>query len=458
MRYLTLLALASCADSAEPPVVPDELPACASTYARAIYEKTRGVVRFGSVTEERFVTTNNSADPEALIDGPEIFPAFRELIGKARYEVNLQTYVWEPDTDPTNEILAGLIDLGRRRALEPEMPPVTVRFLFDVSTIGFGSRVDAMPRAWAAIEALSLDPAHVQFEIAGFLHTTFGNLHVKTLVVDGRHAIVTGANPQAHHNYAEPWRDAGFRLSGDVALALQDDFDDAWSKSKQWTCGVAELSHEQCTVATTAIPHVFPRVAAAGDACLPMFVATRSADPTIGNNDVENPQDQAYLAAFKAATKHIHMQTPNLNDDAAKRALVAAVHRGVQVDVVLSRGFNDSAESLPGQGGSNEDNVIELYDELAAAGVTDACNKLRFRWHAKDGVAVVGNGPYASHAKYASVDDAIVIIGTANMDTQSWNNSREVNVVVDDPTTTRAWDARLFVADFEGGVHVDQCR
>jgi phosphatidylserine/phosphatidylglycerophosphate/cardiolipin synthase-like enzyme len=152
----------------------------------------------------------------------------------------------------------------------------------------------------------------------------------------------------------------------------------------------------------------------------------------------------------------IRMQTPNLNDDVAKQALVDAVLRGVRVDLVLSKSFNDATEALPGQGGSNDDTVIELYEKLA--GVSDVCTKLRIRWHARDGVAVEGNGVYASHAKYTSFDDAVVIVGTANMDTQSWNNSREVNVLVDDPATTRAWDEQLFALDFDGGVVVDQCR
>ena len=64
----------------------------------------------------------------------------------------------------------------------------------------------------------------------------------------------------------------------------------------------------------------------------------------------------------------------------------------------------------------------------------------------------------ASHAKYTSVDDEIAIVGTANMDTQSWNKSREVNVVVDDAPTVAAWDAALFEADFERAVPVEQCR
>ncbi len=462
-----LAVFAACADVPEdgPPSMADSLPACASPYLEPIVRATQDYVGRSSVDEQRFLTSHNVADPTVRIDGPQIFPAFRELIGRARHEVDLQTYVWEPDTDPVNEILAGLLDLQRRKALEPAgEPPVTVRFLFDVSDLDFGSTITAIPATWAAVQYFGIDPAYINLEIAGYHHQTFGNLHVKTLVVDGKKAIITGANPQAHHDYAEPWRDAGYLISGEVASALQDDFDDAWMMGVPWTCGAdGTKPASECAGEPAPIEHAFAAEEAgrmAPDACLPMLVTERRAQPAIGSNHLDSTQDQAFLAAFKTANDAIRMQTPNLNDDAAKRALLDAVERGVRVDLVLSKGFNESTEALPGQGGSNADTVDELYDTLAAEGIPEdeLCSRMRIRWHGRNGVAVEGNGVYASHAKYTSIDGAVVIVGTANMDTQSWNNSREVNVLVDDATTTRAWDEQLFGLDFDGGVIVDRCR
>ena len=446
-----LLGLAACATDPVPQPG-DELPACASDQLAKIVRLSRSFVPNGSVAPEHYVTARNVADQDVLVDGPEIFPKMRELIAAARYEVDLQTYVWEPNTDPSNEILAGLRDLAARHTTGE---PVHVRFLFDVSTLNFGSTIDALPQTWATVTALDLDPHVIQFELAGFYHTTFGNEHAKTVVVDGREAIVTGANPQAHHDYAEPWRDAGYHVSGDVAAALQDNFDDGWRRGQLWTCGSASGTATTCSGAPTPIEHRFPAVEGPADACVPMLVTDREADPTVGTNRLDSSQDQAFLAAFGAATDHIRIQSPNLNDDAAKQAVLEAVQRGVRVDIVLSKGFNDSTEALPGQGGDNDSNVTKLYDALADQ--PDACQRLRIRWYARDGVPVVGNGVYASHAKYASLDDAIVIVGSANMDTQSWNNAREVNVVVDDARTTQAWDRQLFLPDFDGGVTVDRC-
>jgi phosphatidylserine/phosphatidylglycerophosphate/cardiolipin synthase-like enzyme len=461
MRLLAVtLLLAACATEEVTPLSdPNGLPACASDKLGTIFHAVRSYIPKGSVTDENFVTWQSSADPKLLLDGPQIFPAMRELIASAEHEVDFQTYVWEADSDPARDIMRGISDLAQKRAAAGATTPVKVRFLFDVSTIGFGSQVVAMPQAWAQFAALHVDHKYVDFELAGVTRTGLGALHKKTVVVDGRAAILTGANPQAHHDYEQPWRDAGYRFTGEVVLALQDDFDATWPKGKLWTCGGnldGKLS--ACSAPTDEIKRTQPPVAFANDACLPMLVATRVADANPTTNRIDNPSDQAFLAAFGAATDHIRIQTPNLNDDAAKGAIVDAVRRGVRVDIVLSKGFNDSTEVFPGQGGTNEENIAMLYSSLAAAGVKDACNKLRFRWHARNGVAVVGNGVYASHAKYASLDDEIVIVGTANMDTQSWNNSREINVFVDDPATTQAWDDAMFVKEFTGGIVIDQCK
>jgi phosphatidylserine/phosphatidylglycerophosphate/cardiolipin synthase-like enzyme len=474
-RLLLALVLAGCApvagdgtitfpsdeDKADGHDQPPVLPACASPRLEAIFAATRDLVPRGTVPGPLYATSFNHADPVALVDGPEIFPAFRALIASARHHVALQTYVFEPGSDAADDILLGLADLAERRAREaPDGPPVEVRFLFDVSKLGFGSSERALPRAWAQVAALGLDPRHVRFELAGFYHLAFGNLHVKTLVVDGRAAIITGANPQAHHDDGTPWRDSGYRLEGEVALALLADFDGAWRKSKLWLCeGDEDAGGDACLARTDEVAWHVDEPGLPADTCLPMLVTTRQADVSPLSNRTDNTQDQAFLAAFAGARQVIRVQTPNLNDDAARRALLEAVRRGVRVDVILSKGFNDGAERFPGQGGTNEAVVERMLATLTDEGLGDACERLRFRWYSHDGVtAVDGNGPRASHAKYASVDGELAIVGTANMDTQSWNNSREVNVVVDDPATTRAWDERLFLADFARGLPVDACR
>lgn len=435
------------------------LPECASPLMRDIFAATANLIGRGSIPASHYVTERNAADAMPLIDGPEIFPAFRELIASAQHHVVLQTYIWESGSDPANDILEGLVELDQRRALEaPDAGPVMVRFMADASRLGFGSSKSDLEQLLHDVESLHLDPNHVDFELAGFFHLAFGNLHVKTLVVDGYEAILTGANPEAHHNDDAPWRDAGYRFHGDVALALLADFDNAWRKAKPCFFDNADFYCEGAT--TDGAPQTYH----VGDhpvgetACVPMMVVTRAADANPFSNRTDNTQDQAFLAAFGHAARRIRLQTPNLNDDDAKEALLDAVRRGVEVDILLSREFNDSSENLPGQGGTNQENVDALYEELANSGIENACDLLRVRWYSHDGVqAVYGMGTYASHAKYASIDESLAIVGTANMDTQSWNNSREVDVVVDSQELALAWDARLFVPEFERALSASPC-
>ena len=173
--------------------------------------------------------------------------------------------------------------------------------------------------------------------------------------------------------------------------------------------------------------------------------------------NIDNTQDQAYISAFGGAKKHIHILSPNFNDDDAIKILADAVSRGVHVQLITTFGFNRSTENYPGQGGDNRKGYCRLYK--AALKRTKDKSKLdkflHMRWYTRpDGVRVddsksvvddAGTGrPDAMHAKYATIDDELAIVGTANMDTQSWNHSREINLAVDSKEVTLAWDKKLF--------------
>ncbi len=442
-----------------------KLPECASPLMQSIFEATKSTIHRGSVPAELYATSHSKGHLTPLLRGPEIFPSMRQLIAEAKSEVDLQMFVFNMGNDPANDVLAGLSDLAARRSAEKDASgaPVLVRFIVDVTQVS-GSARRAIPELARSVAALNLPPELVQVEIATFQHFALGNLHTKTLVVDGHEAIVTGANIQDQHNYAEPWFDTGYRFSGEVAYALRADFDQAWKKSKLFVCGAtsADDPDERCYKRTTAIERTdAPAIAPSLEkVCVPMLVTTRAKDSNPFSNRTDNTQDRAFVAAITNAQRVVRIHTPNLNDDAAKKAIVGALEKNPElvVEIVLSKGFNESAMNLPGQGGGNESNAKKLYDELARKQVPRFCERLRIRWYSHDGVEpVVGNGPYASHAKYASFDDHITIVGSANMDTQAWNNSREVNVAVDSEEVTRAWDDAVFKPSFNRGIDARTC-
>ena len=178
--------------------------------------------------------------------------------------------------------------------------------------------------------------------------------------------------------------------------------------------------------------------------------------------NIDNTQDQAYLVSFGSAKNHIHILSPNFNDDDAIKSLANAIKRGVHVKLVTTFGFNRSTENYPGQGGDNRKGYCRLYKK--ALKVTKNKKKvekfLHLRWYTRpDGVRVddsqsvvddEGKGrPDAMHAKYATIDSQVAIVGTANMDTQSWNHSREINLLVDNKKVAQSWDKQLFTDVFK---------
>lgn len=104
---------------------------------------------------------------------------------------------------------------------------------------------------------------------------------------------------------------------------------------------------------------------------VPMALVNRRPHGTPGHSDIRNPQDAAWLAAFRYAEKHVFIQSPTLNASPIKAAVLACVRRHVRVELWLDLGFNDKSESMPFQGGTNEQVVTGMYRQLRREGKGD---------------------------------------------------------------------------------------
>ncbi len=124
------------------------------------------------------------------------------------------------------------------------------------------------------------------------------------------------------------------------------------------------------------------------------------------------------------------------------------------MELVLSKGFNQEWMRLPFQG-TNDSVARDLLERFRALPPTEQPAGLDLRWYSRDGrTPMEGTGKGASHAKYASFDDQVAIVGSSQPDQQAWYHSRENNVVVDCPAATRAWDAQVFEPAFCRAVGV----
>jgi phosphatidylserine/phosphatidylglycerophosphate/cardiolipin synthase-like enzyme len=154
--------------------------------------------------------------------------------------------------------------------------------------------------------------------------------------------------------------------------------------------------------------------------------------PAEGGED--SSANRGYETLFRAARKKLRVLTPNLNDDHALDALGAAT-ADADVELIMPKGFNESVETKWGQGGGNEHNIGRL-----AGRAKNVCN-LHIRWFTRTPCAdIEGNGDNTSHAKFAIADGQVAIVGSMNLDTQSWKKSRELTIAIDDRENAGNYD------------------
>ncbi|GJN90674.1 hypothetical protein Rhopal_003686-T1 [Rhodotorula paludigena] len=181
----------------------------------------------------------------------------------------------------------------------------------------------------------------------------------------------------------------------------------------------------------------------------PIALVNRRPHGSPGHNDIRCPQAAAWLAALKYAEKNVFIQTPTLNAAPIVRGVVEACSRGgkagqgIPVTLFLDLGFNDKGESIPFQGGTNEEVVFRLYGQLRKLGKED---NLHVYWYTgKDQIRPL-NAVHKSrncHIKFMSVDGQCAIVGNGNLDSQSFWHSQEANILIDNPQIVADWMDQL---------------
>ena len=319
----------------------------------------------------------NSIHP--LVTGDEAYPAMAEAIRRAQQHIHMQTFILGNDSSGTM-----FLDLLAERA----RAGVKVRLLYD----HFGST-----RAWLSglfrryrtvpnlqIEAWSqANPVKRQFQI---------NLrnHRKVLILDGQAAFTGGLN--LHDvNISRPGRPADrdyhFAVRGPIVQELQ------YSFLRDWYFMTDEdpetLLRKEC----------FPHIEPAGKALVRVVNGGHT-------SEVENITD-VFFATIGAARRQLLVVSPYLAPTPdLVRAFRAAALRGVEVRVLVPKRSNHLYAGMAGRA---------IYDELLEVGVRI------FERH----------GPFL-HAKAMLADDAVAVVGTANLDVRSLRLNYETNLVVYD--------------------------
>lgn len=409
--------------------------ASSSPLMRAVARGALATASEGNVPRDLMLSeAGNRVNPQLLIEGPQIFARAAALIEAAEEEVLIQTFHWAP-SQAADTIMAGLKALEARRRNAGAATPVRVRFVVDRNRILKALRHTRRDLE-ANLRATRLDPRFVQVEVEAHTHWLYGALHSKLFVVDGRHALITGANVNDWAEAPKTWYELGLVVHGPVVTGLRAEFAQLWKKKRGSALPALQ---------TAPLPATGPGV--------PVLITSRKAQGNLFQDKDDNPASQSYFAALRNARSHVRILTPHLNDDDVRRELIACLRRGVRVELVLSKNFGVSRAKLPFQGGTNAKNLGRLYRRLKAHPA--ALARFQVRWFSRDGQTPITTEERNSHAKYMTCDDEVAIIGCSNLDEQSFNHSREVNLVIEDATLTRGFDQQAFLPVFGRSIPVD---
>jgi phosphatidylserine/phosphatidylglycerophosphate/cardiolipin synthase-like enzyme len=404
-------------------------------------------VENGTIPRAAYLTFGNKFN-SVYVDGTQIFPGFKEVISKAQKEVRLVSFEWNDKTDASRLIGEGL-KIAQQNL--PAGKKLSVKIMVD-QVREQGNMV--IRNLLTSRKNWNLDPAKVDLQLAVYPHIGLGANHSKYLVVDGQNVVLTGANVQDVHNFTPKiWHDTGYNIEGPVSYSILKDFEEAWTNhSKPIKCTDPE---SEC--ASDPLPPS-PGAPQAGEnppvvSGFPIIALTKTSKEFIGR-DIDNPVDQGWLAAMENAQTYINIETPNINASGFQDAVIAAAKRGILVKVITGKGFNDASEGLPTQGGTNATIVKKLHERMTKEAF-NLRGKLQLRWYSKKGdYPIDGGGANASHTKYMSVDGKVTIIGSGNMDTQSWKQSREFNFLLDEPTVTATIENAFFNSDWQKAIQI----
>lgn len=312
---------------------------------------------------------------DVLLNGDEIFPSMLSGIRSAERSITFESYIY----------WSGSIGREFADALsERARAGVKVHVLLD--WLG-SSKLDPTQLAEMQESGVSVQRFHAPLWYR--LDKMNNRTHRKVLVVDGKVGFTGGVGIAdawaGRAQDADHWRDTHFRAEGPVVAQMQAVFMDNWIKV------TGEVLHGA---------DYFPPLSRRGDAAAQMF----SSSPEGGSESMH----LMYLLAITGAQDSIRLSSAYfVPDDLTLKALVAAAHRGVHVQIIV-----------PGK-------------HMDAETVRRAS---RARWGdlLQAGVEIFEYQPTMYHCKVMVVDGVWMSVGSTNFDRRSFSLNDEANLNITD--------------------------
>jgi cardiolipin synthase A/B len=339
-----------------------------------------------------------------FIDGDDCYDALVAAIAGARHHVHLEYYIFRDDTSGLR-IVAALEERARAG--------VEVRLLVDAVAEGLGH---------AAVRGMRNAGVDVRFFNRVRLFRLWWRIlnfrsHRKIAVIDGWLGFTGGMNVTDDHSVRAKgkaaWRDTHVRMVGPAVHGLQATFMENWVFATGDDLGCDRQARfasffpptpagEELADVVTFGHHDHGGTTPSGP-----VGSTAVAPPQIAQILASGPDDDVYaieafyFAAITSAHERLWLTTPYfVPGEAILAAIASAAHRGVDVRLLVPH----KTDSIWVDAASRT-----YHDELLAAGAH----------------IYLYQSPML-HAKTAIVDDALAIVGTANLDNRSFRLNFEV--------------------------------
>jgi cardiolipin synthase len=339
-----------------------------------------------------------------FLDGDDCYDALVAAIAAARHHVHLEYYIFRDDATGMR-IVGALIERAKAG--------VEVRLLVDAVAERLGhAAVRAMREAGVDVRFFNrVRLFHLWWRLLNF------RTHRKIVVIDGWTGFTGGMNVTDDHSVRvkgkTAWRDTHVRVSGPVVHGLQATFLENWVFTTEDDLGLDKRERFASFFPPTPAGSELPDATVLGrddDSGAPARGAEGSAavpHRQIAQILASGPDDDVYaieafyFAAITSAHERLWLTTPYfVPGEAVLAAIASAAHRGVDVRLLFPR----KTDSFWVDAASRT-----YHDELLAAGA---------RVYLYDSPML--------HAKTAVIDDALAIVGTANLDNRSFRLNFEV--------------------------------
>lgn len=309
----------------------------------------------------------------ALVSGDQILDAARQLIDTATSTLHVEIYIW--GEDPTGRDL-------RERLQAAQVRGVQVRCIVD----HFGSWEAAAPLAASGLDLRFYHPIGRRLP---WQHWHRRN-HRKLVIADGARAVLGSANWADDYDCslnAACYRDLGLQVQGPVLKDLETDFRRSWGRA-------GGASFEGPPAAEQGLP-----------AAEPGWLSDVPIQLVSSLNGGGRSLRRHLLLVLRQLRQQALIANPYfIPDPQLLRVLLRTARRGVDLDLLV-----------PG----NTDHAF-----------AQAASRATFGRLLRAGVRIRERQERMFHAKAALLDEELVVIGSANLDSRSFRHNLELNLLL----------------------------